>query len=161
MKDDNQNAVTRAAFVLGFGFSAFFDGIVLHQLLQWHHMVSHRHPPNTLANLQLNTLADGLFHLAAWIATTLGIFLLWRARSRATGPLPSRLFPGAMLMGWGAFNILENTVNHFILQVHHVRDDVSNKLTWDIGFILLMGFLPFFLGLALSRAAQRSTSGAH
>ena len=29
-----------AGFLLGLGLGGFFDGIVLHQLLQWHHMAS-------------------------------------------------------------------------------------------------------------------------
>jgi uncharacterized membrane protein len=28
------------AFTLGFAFGAFFDGILLHQVLQWHHLLS-------------------------------------------------------------------------------------------------------------------------
>jgi uncharacterized membrane protein len=32
----------------------FFDGIVLHQILQWHHMLSSAHPADSLAALQLN-----------------------------------------------------------------------------------------------------------
>lgn len=29
---------------------------VLHQVLQWHHMVSSWYPPTTIPNLELNTL---------------------------------------------------------------------------------------------------------
>lgn len=46
----------RALFVMGVGCSMFFDGIVLHQLLQWHHLGSSLHLPNTVRNLQWNTL---------------------------------------------------------------------------------------------------------
>lgn len=52
----------RGSVLLGLGLSGFFDGIVIHQLLQWHHMVSTVYPPDTLENLRLNTLADGFFH---------------------------------------------------------------------------------------------------
>ena len=30
----------RWAIVLGFALGGFFDGIVLHQILQWHHLLS-------------------------------------------------------------------------------------------------------------------------
>jgi uncharacterized membrane protein len=38
---------------------------VLHQVLQWHHMVSHveDYPMTTLEGLEVNTFADGLFHV--------------------------------------------------------------------------------------------------
>lgn len=29
-----------AGYMLGFGLGGFFDGILLHQLLQWHHLLS-------------------------------------------------------------------------------------------------------------------------
>ena len=47
---------------LGLGLGGFVDGIVLHQLLQWHHMVSEQRDPLTVAGLEANTVADGAFH---------------------------------------------------------------------------------------------------
>ena len=50
-----------AGILLGMGLGGFFDGIVFHQLLQWHHMVtSAGFPATTLGNLEFNTLLDGL-----------------------------------------------------------------------------------------------------
>lgn len=51
-----------AGILFGLGLGGFFDGIVLHQLLQWHHMLtSAGYPPDTVANLRVNTLWDGIF----------------------------------------------------------------------------------------------------
>lgn len=50
-----------AALLLGVGLGGFFDGIVFHQILQWHHMVSTSNPPDTVANLELNTFFVGCF----------------------------------------------------------------------------------------------------
>jgi uncharacterized membrane protein len=47
---------------LGLGLGRFFDGIVLHQILQWHHMLSAIEPVDTVRGLEINTLGDGLFH---------------------------------------------------------------------------------------------------
>ena len=51
---------------MGLGLGGFVDGIVLHQILQWHHMLTDTgdHPMTTVAGLEANTLADGFFHLA-------------------------------------------------------------------------------------------------
>lgn len=58
-----KNFPVSAGFLLGLGLGGFFDGIVLHQVLQWHHMLSSAgYPPDTLANLEANTFFDGLFH---------------------------------------------------------------------------------------------------
>ena len=65
--------------LLGLGLGGFVDGIVLHQLLQWHHMISStaRGSTATVAGLEANTFADGLFHAAAWLLTATGLALLW------------------------------------------------------------------------------------
>jgi len=41
-----------AGVVFGLGLGGFFDGIVLHQILQWHHRVSNAgYPPDSVHNL--------------------------------------------------------------------------------------------------------------
>lgn len=49
-----------AAVVLGAGLGAFFDGIVFHQLLQWHHLLTDHPDPAVASDLPLNTLAGGV-----------------------------------------------------------------------------------------------------
>jgi uncharacterized membrane protein len=121
----------------GLGLGGFVDGIVLHQVLQWHHMVSAvpRYPMTTLAGLEVNTLADGFFHLSTWalvLAASLVTVRQWRRGHLA----PSWSFHvGLLLAGWGAFNLVEGAVDHHLLGVHHVRDDLGGPLAWDIGFL--------------------------
>ena len=63
-----------AGILFGLGLGGFFDGIVLHQVLQWHHMVtSAGYPPDSVENLKLNTLLDGLFHASTYIFVVLGL----------------------------------------------------------------------------------------
>lgn len=54
-----------AGILFGLGLGGFFDGIVLHQILQWHHMMSDTagYPVTTLRGLEVNTVADGFFHV--------------------------------------------------------------------------------------------------
>lgn len=132
-----------AGLLYGLGFGGFIDGIVLHQMLQWHHMVSHvdDYPMTTLDGLEANTLADGFFHLAAWLCVAAGsIFTLiaWRQGRLA----PNWAFHiGLLLAGWGIFNLVEGVVDHHILGVHHVRDDLGAPLSWDIGFLVFGALL--------------------
>ncbi len=126
--------VTPAGILLELGLGSFFDGIVLHQMLQWHHLVSNvaEYPVTTISGLEANTLADGLFHAVAYLFTAVGLALLWRAPH---GPLPARILIGLLLMGWGSFNLVEGIVDHHILEVHHVREDAGNQLAWDLEFL--------------------------
>lgn len=53
--------------LLGVGLGGFIDGILLHQILQWHHMAtSAGESASTVGGLETNTLLDGFFHLATW-----------------------------------------------------------------------------------------------
>jgi len=56
-------------------------------------------------------------------------------------------------MGWGAFNLVEGIVDHHILTIHHVRDDVGAPLGWDLAFLAL-GAILVLSGLALNAAAS-------
>ena len=154
--DSSDIGATRASAVfptvlLGVGLGGFFDGIALHQILQWHHMLSSHTPPDTLAGLELNTLADGLFHASSWVFTTLGVILLWRAIRNEAALGWNRLF-GGLLAGWGVFNVLEGLVDHHILGVHHVRAG-PDELLWDVAF-LIWGALMLGVGTALIRSAR-------
>jgi hypothetical protein len=67
-----------AATLIGIGMGGFVDGIVLHQILQWHHMLSVPMPPIDLLSVKVNMVWDGLFHAFTWIVTFIGLLLLWR-----------------------------------------------------------------------------------
>lgn len=135
--------------LLGIGLGGFFDGIVLHQILQWHHLVSAVHPPDTLEGLRLNTLADGLFHALTWTFTLLGAFLLWNGLSRQQRPWRTAAFVGTLLFGWGLFNVTDGLIDHLLLGIHHVRPG-PGQLAYDLGF-LLWGAVMLLVGSRLMR----------
>ena len=89
--------------LLGLGLGGFVDGIVFHQILQWHHMLTSTrgNPATTLASLQANTLADGLFHAATWVLVLAGVLLIVRARRAESLAPPWRAHVGMLLAGWG------------------------------------------------------------
>jgi uncharacterized membrane protein len=148
-----------AAVVLGIGLGGFFDGIVLHQVLQWHHMVSSTTPPVTLADLELNTTADGLFHALTWIVTVVGVLMLLTAERPASQPLAR--FIAGLLIGWGLFNLVEGLINHHLLGLHHVRPGPDEAL-YDVGF-LIWGAAVLAAGGGLWRRAaaqERTTASA-
>ncbi|UOY02567.1 DUF2243 domain-containing protein [Blastococcus sp. PRF04-17] len=150
-----------SGLLLGLGLGGFVDGIVLHQILQWHHMVSARTSPTTLAGLELNTVADGFFHAATWVlvvAASLTSIAAWRQGRLAPN---YRFHLGLVLVGWGLFNLVEGLVNHQLLGVHHVRDDLGAPLSWDLGF-LLSGVVLVAVGWWVHRqGARRLLARAH
>jgi uncharacterized membrane protein len=149
--------VVGAGILLGLGLGGFFDGIVFHQLLQWHHMLSNtdRWQTTIVQGLEANTLADGLFHAATYVLTVAGVVLLWRVgrHDGLQGTAPA--FAGAWLVGWGAFNVVEGIVDHHLLGLHHVRDDAGNQLAWDLAF-LAWGMAMLVGGWMLMRFGQRA-----
>jgi uncharacterized membrane protein len=133
------SAVTVGTILLGVGLGGLFDGIVLHQILQWHHMLSAQSPPDSLSSLELNTLADGLFHAVAWVFTLIGVLLIWGAMRHGASLGWSRLV-GGLLAGWGGFNLVEGLVDHHVLGVHHVRPG-PDQLLYDVGFLAWGGIM--------------------
>jgi uncharacterized membrane protein len=132
-----------AGILFGVGLGGFVDGIVLHQVLQWHHMLSATddHPTTDVAGLEANTLADGMFHVATLVVVIVASVVTVRDW-RNGRPAPSwRWYSGALLLGWGAFNLVEGLVDHHLLGLHHVRDDVTDPALWDVGFLVLSAAL--------------------
>jgi uncharacterized membrane protein len=144
-----------AGILFGLGLGGFFDGIVLHQILQWHHLLSSRVRPDSVPALELNTLADGLFHASTWLFVVAGLAVLWRHARRTHLTWPTRLIAGTLLMGFGAFNIVEGLIDHEILGLHHVNETVPRDqwIVWDIGF-LAWGAAMFVAGAWLWRRGQ-------
>ena len=97
--------------LLGLGLGGFADGIVLHQILQWHHMLSSVVPPVDMEAMRVNMRADGFFHLATWITTVLGVWMLWQAGQRVTAFPSARWFIGQFFIGWGIFNFVEGLID--------------------------------------------------
>jgi uncharacterized membrane protein len=137
--------------LLGAGMGGFVDGIVLHQLLQWHNMFSSITPPTDLVAMKYNMLWDGVFHALTWLMTAAGLWRLWLAVSAPHAALSSRALVGAMLLGWGAFNAIEGTVDHQLLGIHHVHPG-EDQLAWDLGFIAF-GMALCLTGWRLIRAS--------
>ncbi len=146
-----------AGLLLGVGLGGFVDGILLHQILQWHHMLtSAGYPATSIDNLQLNTFWDGLFHAFTWLMTVIGLLLLWRAGSRDDVPWSPRTFIGSILGGWGLFNLIEGLVDHQILAIHHVRPG-PDQPAWDLGYLAL-GAALLAAGSVLVEAGRRDAA---
>jgi uncharacterized membrane protein len=155
--------------VLGLGLGGFLDGILLHQVLQWHHMLSNTgqdnlglraYPVDTVPGLRMNTLWDGFFHVFTWLAVLIGLGVLYsrvvHSRSQLWG---SGELWGWILVGWGSFNVVEGLIDHHLFAIHHVRPGPA-QLAWDLGFLAL-GLVLIGGGWLLQRtSAQRALGRA-
>ena len=148
---------TLAGIFLGIGLGGFFDGIVFLQILQRHHPVSNVYAPDSLPNIQFNTLMDELFHAATYAFVIVGLVIFWNAARKGTLYASWRMLIGTVLMGFGLFNLVEGAVNHHLLQLHHVNETAPEEqwLLWDIGF-LAWGALMLGGGLYLYVTAKRA-----
>jgi len=156
MFDAAQRPLARAGIVLGMGMGGFVDGIVFHQVLQLHAMLSAIRPQNSLVNVEVNMFWDGIFHVATWVMTAAGIALLWRAVRSPRAVLETRVLIGAMALGWGLFNVVEGTVDHYLLELHHVVERLGLSV-FDHAF-LLSGVVLCALGVTLLRPTSLGAS---
>lgn len=145
-REVNRRPLISAGLLLGVGMGGFVDGIVFHQILQTHNMLSAKRPPTTVVNIETNMVWDGLFHAFTWLMTAWGLWMLFRAGGRAEVPWSGRVLLGSMLSGWGLFNLVEGVVDHHILHVHHVVERLGVSI-WDWVFLasglvlLIVGWL--------------------
>lgn len=162
---EGRAAIRLPGIVLGVGLGGFVDGILLHQLLQWHHMLTSTdtdnigvpyYPADSVAGLQMNTVWDGLFHTFTWLSVLVGLGLLYSRVVRARGQVwGSRVLWGWILVGWGLFNLVEGVIDHHLLGVHHVRSG-PNQLWWDLAF-LAVGVVLIGGGWILQRSGTAVT----
>jgi uncharacterized membrane protein len=136
--------------LLGAGLGALLDGVVLHGLLQWHHLLSATGAHSAVATQR----TDAGFEAVAWVVTLVGILLTFRSW-RHGGPSPGWTSEvGLLLAGWGLFDLVEGLVAHQLLGLHHVRDDLGGPLSWDLGF-LAVGAVLALLGWRMHVAGRR------
>lgn len=129
------------ALLLGIGLSGFFDGILLHQVLQWHHLLS-LVPGETYRDPKVQILADGLFHVLMYLVTVWGLSLLARRRTALGGRYSARDLVAGVLLGFGLWNVIDVAFFHWILGIHRIRVDAPDPLAWDIFWILTFGLAP-------------------
>lgn len=142
MTKENKNLFI-SGLILGLGILGAIDGIVFHQLLQWHHMI-------LSPNLELEIITDGLF--AALFSALLvwgGVKIFQDTRKNEVGK-SWNVFVGGIFVGGGAFNLVEGIVDHHILKVHRVKPLAENPMAYDLGF-LAIGVLLVVIGLMIKR----------
>ena len=152
-QQNNQvGSLITAGILIGMGAAGFFDGIVFHQILQWHHILTSVRP----SDMETNTLWDGLFHAGDYALTLAGIAFLWRAGSNGNVPWSFKTFVGSLLIGAGSFNVIEGIIDHHILGIHHVKSG-PNQMAWDIGF-LVVGVVLAVIGWVLLRSDRQNVT---
>lgn len=138
--------------LLGIGMGGFVDGILLHQILQWHQMISNTLPPENLEAKNINMFWDGIFHAVTWSITLLGILLMWKTMQRKDLYFSNKVFYGGLIAGWGAFNLVDSIFNHYLFQFHNVRENIANPGLYNAGF-LVFALLLLGIGWMMIRKA--------
>jgi uncharacterized membrane protein len=141
-----------AGFVLGLGLLGAFDGIMFHQLLQWHHVVHH---PDS----QVELISDGVFHAVVSALMLWGAIRLFRHAREDQLSGRSAVFWGSIWVGGGVFNLVEGLINHHLLQLHHVKPGDPYELWYDLAY-LASGLLLTFIGWRMCSPGGRSFSHA-
>jgi uncharacterized membrane protein len=139
--------------VLGVSIGGLVDGVVLHQVLQWHHLWSARRDDSTVDGLEANTLLDGIFHLATLGVLALALALLVGRR------LDRRPLVGLGLVGWGLFHVVDQLLFHLALEAHHIRMGVENEALYDWGFFAI-GLVLIAVGATLLRVRASAAAAS-
>lgn len=142
--------VVLPTMIIGIGVSGFFDGILLHQVLQWHHLLS-LVPGEAFRDIGTQILADGLFHVLMYIVTAAGLWLLWRRRAALASGASWRSVAGGGLLGFGIWNLIDVGFFHWTLGIHRIRVNVPDPMMYDVGWLAVLGLLPIAMGWLILR----------
>lgn len=139
-----------SGFLFGLGLVAFFDEVVFHQLLAWHHF----YDKSTVA---VGLFSDGLFHAFSWFATIAAMFLVADLRRR--NAFWMKRWISGMLLGVGFFQLYDGLVQHKLLGLHQIRYDVyivPYDIVWNVTavIILIIGAILFMQTQKNKRAIE-------
>lgn len=137
-----------AGILFGLGFVAFVDETVFHQLLHWHKF----YDKSTVA---IGLVSDGLFHAFSWFATVGALYLV--ADLRRKDALWHKVFWGGKLIGGGAFQLYDGTIQHKVMRIHQIRYDVDivpYDVIWNGSAIIMIA-----AGFLLLRSANQDAQG--
>lgn len=143
---------------LGFALGGFFDGILLHQILQWHHLLSALEGPR-FADLRVQVLADGMFHALMYVIALVGLWLLWRSRAALATEGAGRTVAAGALLGFGLWHVADAVLSHWLLGIHRIRMDSEVPLLWDLGWVVVFGGGMMALGLWAARRGGGGDAG--
>jgi uncharacterized membrane protein len=129
--------------LLGFALGGFFDGILLHQVLQWHHLLS---AVDAVRDLRAQVLFDGLFHALMYVIATVALARLWTARTAVAQRGAGRQLCGWALAGFGLWHVVDAVLSHWLLGIHRIRMDSPHPLAWDVLWLLAFGLVPAVVG---------------
>ncbi|RUV66053.1 MAG: DUF2243 domain-containing protein [Mesorhizobium sp.] len=155
VENDRGASFTRSYWFAG--LAGFFDGILLHQILQWHSLLSSLDGA-IFQDLRFRILTDGLFHAVMYAIGAVGLWLLWRAREQFDSLDSGRRFASTLFIGFGAWHLLDAVLNHWILGLHHIKENDANWLAWDLAFFTL-GLVCVAIGLFLHYRKPRDGGG--
>jgi uncharacterized membrane protein len=140
---DRGRSIASGVFV-GIGVAGFIDETVFHQLLHWHHFWDGGSSSAAL-------VSDGVFHAGSWMCIVAGLF--WFADLRRRGTWRPAAWAGGILLGTGAFQLYDGTIQHKLLGLHEIRYHVTiwpYDLVWN-GLAAIM----IVIGAILVRHSRR------
>src|SRR5688500_5253147 len=115
---------TWAGIVLGIALGGFFDGILLHQVLQWHHLLSAFED----RDIRFQGAGGGYVPVLMYLVAAVGLWLLWRSHAKVEAG--GRLLFGNILLGVGVWNVIDVVGFHWVLGIHHIRVDTPQPILW-------------------------------
>ncbi len=127
--------MTAVSMIIGVGLGGFIDGIILHQILQIHEMLSNKVAATNYIGKSVNMFWDGIFHFFCLIVVLIGIISMWRLYFKKNIDCSGKLLSGGLLLGWGLFNIVEGITNHHILKLHNVIEFSGDHNIGNFSFL--------------------------
>lgn len=142
---------TAGWLLVGFALGGFFDGILLHQILQWHHLLSGLDDPLG-SDLNFQITMDGLFHLLMYLVAIIGVVLLLSGRAVGGRAGTTADILRLVLIGFATWHIADAVLSHWLLGLHRIRMDTDTPIVWDVAWLVAFGIAPLVVAYFLPPA---------
>lgn len=137
-----------SGILFGIGLAAFIDEAVFHQLLRWHHFYDK-------STTDIGLISDGLFHAFSWFATIGSLFMFADLRRR--NELQLKIWWAGKLIGAGAFQLYDGTIQHKLMRIHQIRY-VENVIIYDVIWnVIAIVMIIAGLALVMSKRSKRKS----
>ncbi len=139
-----------SGILFGVGLIAFFDEVVFHQLLHWHHFYD-------LSTTSMGLISDGLFHAFSWFATIAGLFMFADLRRR--NALWFTRWWGGVFLGAGVFQLYDGIIQHKLMGIHQIRY-VENVIVYDVVWNIFALAIIIVGIILINRTQNHKTTGS-
>lgn len=125
-----------AGLLLGGGLGRMIDGTVFDVSTSWFALASARIMPESFMQFRMHIL-----YSVIWVIAVIGLIILGRIGKGRAFPRVGFAFVGALLVGWGSFNVVQGVLYRELYGFQQWAAYLGDISLWDMAFMIKVATL--------------------